>query len=477
MDKNKEQIIKPGLYLISTPIGNMQDITFRAINILKKSDIILCEDTRRSFNLLSYYNIKKKLFSYHKFNEKKNSEKIINLIKENKVVSLISDAGTPTISDPGLVLVKKCIQQDLNVHPIPGSSAVIAAMSVSGFEDKFLFYGFLNKKENELNKVLKSIANLDYSLIFFIPANKINFYLNLFKKYFNNREILIAKEITKIHEEFIRGKIDSIKPFPQEAKGELTVIISKQVIKNNSKNVINESVKLEIKKMLKKYSHKDVVEYIVKKENLPKKLIYDYCLKIKWKKKLLIIFTLFLLTSCVGSSTSGVFGSGVSIALDPRTLGTQIDDSIMQKNLQARLALTEKKYLIKLSVKVLDGRIFLSGKVDEAEEKLKVTKMAWETKGARSVKNNIVVKQKFSFKNAAVDVLITSQLRTALILNKKVKAANFNIDTVNQKTYVFGIAHSNEEKKEIIQEAKQIVDLKELITSILLVSDLSRKKE
>ena len=183
------------------------------------------------------------------------------------------------------------------------------------------------------------------------------------------------------------------------------------------------------------------------------------------------------MTSCVGSSTSGVFGSGVSIALDPRTLGTQIDDSIMQKNLQARLALTEKKYLIKLSVKVLDGRIFLSGKVDEAEEKLKVTKMAWETKGARSVKNNIVVKQKFSFKNAAVDVLITSQLRTALILNKKVKAANFNIDTVNQKTYVFGIAHSNEEKKEIIQEAKQIVDLKELITSILLVSDLSRKKE
>tara|TARA_B100000965_G_scaffold60168_1_gene46153 strand:- start:3245 stop:3850 length:606 start_codon:yes stop_codon:yes gene_type:complete len=199
--------------------------------------------------------------------------------------------------------------------------------------------------------------------------------------------------------------------------------------------------------------------------------------KNKMKKKLLIIFALFLLTSCVGSSTSGVFGSGVSVALDPRTLGTQIDDSIMQKNLQARLALTEKKYLIKLSVKVLDGRIFLSGKVDEAEEKLKVTKMAWETKGARSVKNNIVVKQKFSFKNAAVDVLITSQLRTALILNKKVKAANFNIDTVNQKTYVFGIAHSNEEKKEIIQEAKQIVDLKELITSILLVSDLSRKKE
>ena len=189
-----------------------------------------------------------------------------------------------------------------------------------------------------------------------------------------------------------------------------------------------------------------------------------------------IIFLLFL-NSCVGSSTSGVFGTGVSVALDPRTLGTQIDDSIMQKNLVARLTLTEKKYLVKLSVKVLDGRIFLGGKVDEPEEKLKITKMAWETKGARSVKNNIAVKQKFSFKNFALDVLITSQLRTALILNKNVKAANFNIDTINQKTYVFGIAQSEDEKKEIIQEAKQIVDLKELITSILMVSDLSRQKE
>ena len=195
------------------------------------------------------------------------------------------------------------------------------------------------------------------------------------------------------------------------------------------------------------------------------------------KKKLSILFLFFFLSACVGSSTSGVFGSGVSIALDPRTLGTQIDDSIMQKNLVARLALTEKKYLLKLSVKVLDGRIFLGGKVNQPEEKLKITKMAWETKGVRSVKNNISVKQKFSFKNTAIDVLITSQLRTALILNKNVKAANFNIDTINQKTYVFGIAHTDNEKKEIIQEAKQIVDLKELVTSILLVSDLSRQKE
>ena len=195
------------------------------------------------------------------------------------------------------------------------------------------------------------------------------------------------------------------------------------------------------------------------------------------KKKIPLLFILFFLTSCVGSSTSGVFGSGVSIALDPRTLGTQIDDSIMQKNLQARLALSDKKYIIKISVKVLDGRIFLGGKVNKPEEKLKITKMAWETKGARSVKNNISIKQKFSLKNTAIDVLITSQLRTALILNKKVKAANFNIDTVNQVTYVFGIAHNEEEKKEIIQEAKQIVDLEEIITSILMISDLSRKKE
>ena len=183
------------------------------------------------------------------------------------------------------------------------------------------------------------------------------------------------------------------------------------------------------------------------------------------------------MSSCVGSSSGGVFGTGVSVALDPRTLGTQIDDSIMQKNLIARLALTEKKYLVKLSVKVLDGRIFLGGKVDEPEEKLIITKMAWETKGARSVKNNIAIKQEFSFKNIAQDILITAQLRTALILNKNIKAANFNIDTINQKTYVFGIARNKDEKKEIIQEAKQIVDLKELVTSILLISDLSRQRE
>ena len=195
------------------------------------------------------------------------------------------------------------------------------------------------------------------------------------------------------------------------------------------------------------------------------------------KKNVIVLLFLILLSACVGSSTGGVFGTGVSIALDPRTLGTQIDDSIMQKNLQARLTLYEKKYFLKISVKVLDGRIFLGGTIDEPEEKLRITKMAWETKGARSVQNNIRIKQKFSFKNMAKDILITSQLRTALIINKSVKAANFNIDTINQKIYVFGIAHDENEKKEIIQEAKQIVDVKEVIASILMVSDLSRQRE
>ena len=195
------------------------------------------------------------------------------------------------------------------------------------------------------------------------------------------------------------------------------------------------------------------------------------------KKNIIVLFLIVLLSACVGSSSRGIFGTGVNVALDPRTLGTQIDDSIMQKNLQARLIFVEKKYFIKISVKVLDGRIFLGGKVDEPEEKLNITKMAWETKGARSVKNNIAIKQKFSFKNVAKDVLITSQLRTALMFNKNVKAANFNIDTINQKIYVFGIAHDENEKKEIIQEAKQIVDVKEVVTSILMVSDLSRQRE
>jgi len=281
MDKNKQQTIGPGLYLVSTPIGNMEDITFRALNILKKSDIILCEDTRRSGKLLSYFKIKNKLMAYHKFNEKRVSNKIIDIIKKNTIVSLISDAGTPSISDPGMIIVNKCVEQNLNIYPIPGASAVTSAVSVSGFGDKYLFYGFLTKKENELNTVLKNLSNLNYSIVFFITALKINFYISKFKEYFHDRKIVIGKEMTKMHEEFIRGEISSIKSLPENLRGELTVILSEKINKKNIKIEINESIKIEIEKMLKKYSHKDVVEYISKKENLSKKIIYNYCLKVK----------------------------------------------------------------------------------------------------------------------------------------------------------------------------------------------------
>ena len=281
MDKNKQQTFSSGLYLVSTPIGNMEDITFRALNVLKNSDIVLCEDTRRSGKLLSHFQIKSKLLSYHKFNERKVSYKIIDSIKKNKVISLITDAGTPTISDPGMILVNKCIEENLSVYPIPGSSAATSAVSVSGFSDQYLFYGFLTKKENELENTLKSLCNLDYSIVFFIPAPKINFYISQFKQYFFDRKIVIAREMTKIHEEFIRGKVESIKSLSENLKGELTVVLSEKIKEKNIKKEINESVKMEIKKMLKKYSHKDVVEFISKKEDLQKRIVYNFCLKLK----------------------------------------------------------------------------------------------------------------------------------------------------------------------------------------------------
>ena len=195
------------------------------------------------------------------------------------------------------------------------------------------------------------------------------------------------------------------------------------------------------------------------------------------KTKLILSFLLFFFVSgCIGTSSTGVFGTGVSVALDPRTLGTQIDDSIMQKNLTARLALTEKKYLIYVSTKVLDGNIFLSGKVDEPEEKLKIIKLAWETKGVRSVKSAITIKGETNFKNSAKDAFITTQLKTALIFNKDIKATNYNIDTINGKTYIFGISMTQEEKKKVIKEAKEVYGVKEVIPSIILVDELSRKK-
>ena len=281
MDKNKQQTINSGLYLVSTPIGNMEDITLRAINVLKKSDIILCEDTRRSGKLLSYFKIKSKLLSYHKFNEKKISSRVISYIKDNKIISLISDAGTPTISDPGMIVVNKCIEQNLNIYPIPGPSAATSAISISGFSDQYLFYGFLTKKENELESIFKNLCKLDFSIVFFIPSTKINFYISKFKTYFSDRKIIIAKEMTKIYEEVIRDDVKSINYLSENLKGELTIVLSEKIGEKKVKEEILESVKIEIKKMLKKYSHRDVVEFISKKENMSKKLIYNYCLKLK----------------------------------------------------------------------------------------------------------------------------------------------------------------------------------------------------
>ena len=193
-------------------------------------------------------------------------------------------------------------------------------------------------------------------------------------------------------------------------------------------------------------------------------------------KILFFIFVSLILSSCVGVSSKGIFGTGVSVALDPRSVGTQIDDSIMQKNLSTRILLLDKKYLFSVKSKILDGRIFLTGKVDDPEEKLKLTKMAWETSGVRSVRNDIKVKEEFNFKQSAKDLLITSQLRTALILNKEIKATNYQIDTYKKKIYLYGIALTKDEKNEVINEAKQILDVKDVIASILLVEDLRIKK-
>ena len=194
-------------------------------------------------------------------------------------------------------------------------------------------------------------------------------------------------------------------------------------------------------------------------------------------KSLIFVFLIFFVNGCVGTSSQGIFGTGVSIAIDPRSLCTQIDDNIMQKNLAARLLLEDKKYIISITTKVLDGRIFITGKVDDPEEKLKITKMAWETKGVRSVRNNIIIKDEFNFKQSAVDLLITSQLRTALILNKKIKSTNYNIDTYKKKIYVYGIAQSKDEQKEVIKEGKEIPDVERVIASILLVEDLRIQKD
>ena len=243
------KLLKNHLYIVSTPIGNLDDITLRALNVLKNSDIILCEDTRRSIKLLNHFKIKKKLISHHKFNEKKQILNVIKYFNEGKILSLISDAGTPALSDPGRLLINECVRNAIEVTPVPGPSSITAALSISGFKDQFLFYGFLPKTENELNKILLELSRNNYTQIFFIPSKKINFYLKSFRKFFSGRKILIAKEITKLHEAFIREKVDQIKLFKGSFKGELTVIISDNT--NNQKKFDEEKIVNKIKKYLK----------------------------------------------------------------------------------------------------------------------------------------------------------------------------------------------------------------------------------
>ena len=277
------QLTSKNLYIVSTPIGNLDDITLRALDVLKKSDIILCEDTRQSIKLLNHYKIKKKLVSYHKFNEKKQISLIIKYFNDGKILSLISDAGTPLLSDPGKLLVNECLINHIKVTPIPGVSSITAAMSVSGFEDQFLFYGFLPKTINELEKVLETLSSSNFTQVFFIPSKKINFYLNSFKKYFSGRKIIIAREITKIHEEFYREDIDKLKVKDNYFKGELTIIISNQ--NNIIKKINKEKIVNKAKKYLKKYSLKDTVDIILETEKINRKNIYDLCLQIKNEKK------------------------------------------------------------------------------------------------------------------------------------------------------------------------------------------------
>ena len=275
---------KKGLYLVSTPIGNLKDITFRAIETLKKSSYILCEDTRVSKNLLDKYHIKSKLISNHKFNETKNLSKIIELLKLGEIISLISDAGTPSISDPGAILINECVKNNINIIPLPGPSAVATAASISGFSEKFFFYGFLpDKKQNLLNE-LKKLSNFDNTIIFFVSPKKINKIIPELKNNFSGRKILFCREISKLYEEFIRKNIDDLEPFLKEPKGELTVVISEKKINKNTSQVLSESDKNIINKMINTLSVKEITSFINQNRDISKKEIYNYCLKLKNEK-------------------------------------------------------------------------------------------------------------------------------------------------------------------------------------------------
>ena len=276
--------VKSGLYIVSTPIGNLSDITLRALEVLKKSDYILCEDTRTSKNLLDRYEIKSKLISNHKFNEKKNLSKIIEILNSDCIVSLISDAGTPSVSDPGAILINECLINKIDIYPIPGASAVSSAVSISGFSEKYYFYGFFPEKNNKLKEDFEKLRNLDGCIVFFISPRKFNRSVKDIKQYFADRKILICREMTKFYEEFTRTDIDKLEPFKSDPKGELTIVISEKTKEKNSSITLKESDKKNIQKMIKKLSIKDITDLISQNSNVPKKEIYNYCLKLKNEK-------------------------------------------------------------------------------------------------------------------------------------------------------------------------------------------------
>ena len=270
-----------GLYLVSTPIGNLKDITLRAIEILKKSTYILCEDTRVSRILLDRYEIKSRLISNHKFNESKNLNRIIDLLKSGETISLISDAGTPSISDPGAILVNECIRNDIQIIPIPGPSAVATAVSISGFSEKFIFYGFLPEKKQALVNVFNKISKYNETFVFFISSKKVNKIIPEIKKNFSGRKIIFCREISKIYEEFIRKNVDDLEIFNKELKGELTIVISEKKIDKNHSQLLSESDMNSINKMINKLSIKAITEIISHNKDISKKEIYNYCLKLK----------------------------------------------------------------------------------------------------------------------------------------------------------------------------------------------------
>ena len=276
--------LKYGLYVVSTPIGNLGDITLRAIEILKQSEYILCEDTRVSKNLLKKHNINSYLISNHKFNEKKNIARVIEILKTKKIVSIISDAGTPGISDPGEIIVNECIKNNIEIFPIPGASAVSAAISISGFSKKYYFYGFFPEKKKDLNEDLEILSNLNCSIVFFISPKKINKAINSIKNFFFDRKILICREMSKYYEEYTRLNVSDLELFDRDPKGELTLVLSE---KNNQKiisNNLTESDKKNIKKMIKILSIKDIINLVGQNNKVSKKKIYNYCLKLKNEK-------------------------------------------------------------------------------------------------------------------------------------------------------------------------------------------------